>query len=140
MINEKELPWCISVAVLMDSCTVMRGSKNGFETNLRESVCTSSNSYWRWFISLHSQYLSKIYKELENETPWWNQNMFRNSLKCTEKEETYKSQKRKKRENFEEHAVKQKQTHLYFSIYFSALQVMRYKNLSTGRACSLQNP
>ena len=39
---------------------------------------------------------------------------FRNSLKCTEKEETYKSQKRKKRENFEEHAVKQKQTHLYF--------------------------
>ena len=38
MINEKELPWCNLMAVLMDSCSVMRGSKNGFEIKLRESV------------------------------------------------------------------------------------------------------
>ena len=38
LINEKELPWCNLMAVLMDTCSVMRGSKNGFEIKLRESV------------------------------------------------------------------------------------------------------
>ena len=38
LVNEKELPWCNLMAVLMDSCSVMRGSKNGFEISLHEIV------------------------------------------------------------------------------------------------------
>ena len=38
LINEKELPWCNLMAVLMGSCSVMRGSKNGFEIKLHENV------------------------------------------------------------------------------------------------------
>ena len=38
LINEKELPWCNLMAVLMDSCSVMRGSTKGFEIKLCESV------------------------------------------------------------------------------------------------------
>ena len=35
---QKELPWYNLMAVLMNSCSAIRGSKNGFEIKLRESV------------------------------------------------------------------------------------------------------
>ena len=53
LINEKELPRCNLMAVLMGSCSVMRGSKNGFEMVL----LTSSNLYEWWFMSPYSQCL-----------------------------------------------------------------------------------
>ena len=37
LINERELFWCNLMAMLMDSCSVMKGSRNGVETK-HESV------------------------------------------------------------------------------------------------------
>ena len=39
LFDEKKNPWEHCLANLMDSCNVMRGSKNGLEKKLRETVC-----------------------------------------------------------------------------------------------------
>ena len=40
LMDEKNLPYSNLMAVLMNSCSVMRGSKNGFEVKLRENVAS----------------------------------------------------------------------------------------------------
>ena len=35
--DDNEIPWENLVSILMDSCNVMRGSKSGFETRIRDS-------------------------------------------------------------------------------------------------------
>ena len=77
LINEKELPWYNLMAVLMDSCSVMRGSKNGFEIKLRESVapalidmdgdsCHHIHNACKKFTKIFDKYLGQLYQDIYN--------------------------------------------------------------------------
>ena len=81
LINEKELPWCNLMAVLMDSCSVMRGSKNGFEIKLRESVapalidmdgdsCHHIHNACKKFTKIFDKYLEQLYQDIYNDFKW----------------------------------------------------------------------
>ena len=81
MINEKELPWCNLMAVLMDSCSVMRVSKNGFEIKLRESVapalidmdgdsCHHIHNACKKFTKIFDKYLEQLYQDIYNDFKW----------------------------------------------------------------------
>ncbi|KAJ8390548.1 hypothetical protein AAFF_G00103450, partial [Aldrovandia affinis] len=37
--EEKDIPWSNLISIMMDSCNVMRGSKSGLETRIREKHC-----------------------------------------------------------------------------------------------------
>ena len=81
LINEKELPWCNLMAVLMDTCSVMRGSKNGFEIKLRESVapalidmdgdsCHHIHNACKKFTKIFDKYLEQLYQDIYNDFKW----------------------------------------------------------------------
>ena len=78
MINEKELPWCNLVAVHMDSCLVMKGSKNPFEIKLRESFasalidmdgdsCHHIRRACKKFTKIFDEYLEQLYQDIYND-------------------------------------------------------------------------
>ena len=78
LINEKELPWCNLMAVLMDSCSVMRGSKNDFEIKLRESFapalidmdgdsCHHIHNACKKFTKIFDKYLEQLYQDIYND-------------------------------------------------------------------------
>ena len=69
------------MAVLMDSCPVMRGSKNGFENKLRESVapapigmdgdsCHHIHSACKKFTKIFNKYLEQFYQDIYNDFKW----------------------------------------------------------------------
>ena len=77
LVNEKELPWYNLMAVLMDSCSVIRGSKNGFEIKLRESVasalidmdgdsCHHIHNACKKFTKIFDKYLGQLYQDIYN--------------------------------------------------------------------------
>ena len=81
LVNEKELPWCNLMAVLMDSCSVMRGSKNGFEIKLRESVastlidmdgysCHHIYNACEKFTKIFDKYLEQLDPDIYNDFKW----------------------------------------------------------------------
>ena len=81
LVNEKELPWYNLMAVLMDSCSVMRGSKNGFEIKLRESVapalidmdgdsCHHIHNACKKFTKIFDKYLEQLYQDIYNDFKW----------------------------------------------------------------------
>ena len=69
------------MAVLMDSCSVMRVSKNGFENKLCESVapalididsdsCHHIHHVCKKFIKIFNKYLEKPYQDIYNDFKW----------------------------------------------------------------------
>ena len=78
LINEKELPWCNLMVVLIDPYSVMRGSKNGFEIKLCESVasalidmdcdsCHHIHNACKKFTKIFNKYLEQLYQDLCND-------------------------------------------------------------------------
>ena len=66
------------MAVLMDSCSVIRGSKNGFEIKLRESVasalidmdgdsCHHIHNACKKFTKIFNKYLEQLYQDICND-------------------------------------------------------------------------
>ena len=69
------------MAVLMDSCSVVRGSKSGFEIKLRESVapalidmdgdsCHHIHNACKKFTTIFDQYLEQLYQDIYNGFKW----------------------------------------------------------------------
>ena len=65
----------------MDSCSVMRDSKNGFEIKLRESVapalinmhgdsCQHIHNACKKFIKIFNKYLEQLYQYICNDFKW----------------------------------------------------------------------
>ena len=78
LINEKELPWYNLMAVLMDSCSVMRGSINCFEIKLRESfapalsemdrdLCHHIHNACKKSTKIFDKYLEQLYQGIYND-------------------------------------------------------------------------
>ena len=78
LINENELPWWNLMTGLMDPCSVMRGSKNGFEIKLCESVasalidmdcdsCHHIHNACKKFTKIFNKYLEQLYQDLCND-------------------------------------------------------------------------
>ena len=78
LINEKGLPWWNLMTGLMDSCSVMRGSKNGFEIKLCESVapalidmdgdsCHHIHNACKKFTKIFDKYLEQLYQDIYND-------------------------------------------------------------------------
>ena len=81
LINEKELPWCNLMTVFMDSCSAMRGSKNGFEIKLRESVapdltdmdgdsCHDIHNACKKFTKIFDKHVEQLYHNIYNDFKW----------------------------------------------------------------------
>ena len=79
--NEKELSRCNLMAVLMDSCTVMRGSKNGFEIKFSEGAapalinmdgdsCHHIHNACKKFTKIFDKYLEQLYQDIYNDFKW----------------------------------------------------------------------
>ena len=77
----KELPWNHLLLTLMDSCGVMRGSKNGFETKLRQFVapnlldidgdaCHHIPNASKKFTAIFDNYLEALYRDIYNDFKW----------------------------------------------------------------------
>ena len=69
------------MAVPMDSCFVMRGSKNGFEIKFRESVapalidmdgdsCHHIHNACKKFTKIFDKYLEQLYQDIYNDFKW----------------------------------------------------------------------
>ena len=69
LINEKELPWCNLMGVLMDTCSVMRGSKNGFEIKLRESVAPAHSCH-HIYNACKKFTTEQLYQDTYNDFKW----------------------------------------------------------------------
>ena len=78
---EKELPWKNCLAILMDSCAVMRGSKNGLEKRIRETVCPDLldidgdtchhiHNASKQFTSCFESYLEELFSSLYTDFKW----------------------------------------------------------------------
>ena len=71
------------MAALMDPCSVMRGSRNGFETKLCESVVpalidigcdihiTTSTMLVKFFTKIFNKYLEKLHQNIYNDFKWF---------------------------------------------------------------------
>ena len=65
------------MVVLMDSCSVMRGSKNGFEIKLHESVAAAlididddSCHHIHNACKIFDKYLEQLYQDIYNDLKW----------------------------------------------------------------------
>ena len=69
------------MAVLVDSCSVMRGSKNGFEIKLCESVvpalidtdsdsCHHTHNASKKFTKIFDKYLEQLYQDIYSDFKW----------------------------------------------------------------------
>ena len=79
--RSNELPWNHLLSNLMDSCGVMRGVKNGFETKLRDQVAPSSlgvdgdschhvHNAIKKFTKVFDRYLETLYRDIYNDFKW----------------------------------------------------------------------
>ena len=69
------------MAVLINSCSVMRGSKNDFEIKIRESVtralidmdgdsCHHNHNACKKFKKIFGKYLEQLYQDICNDFTW----------------------------------------------------------------------
>ena len=69
------------MALPMHSCSVMKGSKNGFESKLRESFapapididgdsCHHIHNSCKMFAKIFNWYLEKLYQDIYNDFKW----------------------------------------------------------------------
>ena len=76
-----KLPWPHLLSTLMDSCGVMRGVKNGFETKLRDQVapnlldidgdaCHHIHNAAKKFTKVFDKYLETLYRDIYNDFKW----------------------------------------------------------------------
>ena len=81
LVKSKEIPWKNLSAMLMDSCSVMRGSKNGFETKIRLRVaphlldidgdsCHHIHNASKIFTKVFDGYLESLYRDIYNDFKW----------------------------------------------------------------------
>ena len=81
LMGEKNLPFSNLMAVLMDSCCVMRGSKNGFEVKLRENVashlididgdaCHHIHNASKKFTEIFNKHLEVLFWHIYNDLKW----------------------------------------------------------------------
>ena len=79
--RSNELPWNHLLSTLMDSCGVMRGVKNGFETKLRDQVapnlldvdgdaCHHVHNAAKKFTKVFDRYLETLYRDIYNDFKW----------------------------------------------------------------------
>ena len=79
--RSNELPWNHLLSTLMDSCGVMRGVKNGFETKLRDQVapnlldvdgdaCHHVHNAAKKFTKVFDRYLETLYHDIYNDFKW----------------------------------------------------------------------
>lgn len=77
----KELPWNKLLSTLMNSYGVMRGSKNGFETKIRQCVapnlldidgdtCHHIHNASKKFTAVFDNYLEALYRDIYNDFKW----------------------------------------------------------------------
>ena len=81
LFQSKKIPWCNLVSILMDSCGVMRGSKNGLEVQIREKKashlldidgdsCHHVHNSAKKFCDLFNRYLESPFTQLYNDHKW----------------------------------------------------------------------
>ena len=79
--RSNELPWNHLLSTSIDSCTVMRGVKNGFETKLRDQVapnlrdvdgdaCHHAHNAAKKFTKVFGIYLETLYCDIYNDFKW----------------------------------------------------------------------
>ena len=79
--DEKNIPWQHCLASLMDSCNVMRGSKNGLEKKLRETVCPNLldidgdschhiHNGCKMFTEVFGKHLDYLFQSVYNDFKW----------------------------------------------------------------------
>ena len=79
--RSNELPWNHLLSTLMDSCGIMRGVKNGFETKLRDQVapnllavdghaCYYVHNTAKKFTKVFDRYLEILYRDNNNDFKW----------------------------------------------------------------------
>ena len=80
-VKSKEIPWKNLLAMLMDSCGVMRGSRNGFETKIRLRVaphlldidgdsCHYIHNASKIFTKVFDGYLESLFRDIYNDFKW----------------------------------------------------------------------
>ena len=81
LVKSKEIPWKNLLAMLTDSCGVMRGSKNGFETKIRLRVaphlldingdsCQHIHNASKIFTKVFDGYLESLFRDIYNDFKW----------------------------------------------------------------------
>ena len=81
LVKSEEIPWKNLLAMLMDSCGVMRGSKNGFETKIRLRVaphlldidgdsCHHIHNASKIFTKVFDGYLESLFRDIYNDFKW----------------------------------------------------------------------
>ena len=79
--EENNIPWSNLVSMLMDSCGVMRGSKQGLETIIRQNHCPSLldidgdschhiHNSAKVFAASFSNHLEKLFSDLHTDHQW----------------------------------------------------------------------
>lgn len=79
--KDNNIPWCNLVSMLMDSCAVMRGSKMGLETRVRQNHCPGLldvdgdschhiHNAARVFTAPFNQHLEKLFSDLHTDHQW----------------------------------------------------------------------
>ena len=81
LVKGEEIPWKTLLAMLTDSCGVMRGSKNGFETKIRLRVaphlldidgdsCHHIHNASKIFTKVFDGYLESLFRDIYNDFKW----------------------------------------------------------------------
>ena len=81
LFQEKRILWSNSLAILMDSFSVMRGIKNGLEKTIQDTVCSSllnidgdtchhTHNSCRKFVSVFNHYLEQLFCNLNTDYKW----------------------------------------------------------------------
>ena len=65
--QKKNIPWSNLISIMLDSCNVMRGSKSGLETRIRERHCPTL----MWMVTLAITFTT-LQRDLQNllKTTW----------------------------------------------------------------------
>lgn len=89
--QEKQIPWSNLVSIMLDSCNVIRGSKSGLETQIRQKYCPTLHDVAgdschhvhnaaKKFAGPFENYLEGLFMDLHTDHQWASDQVFENPL------------------------------------------------------------
>lgn len=79
--QKKNIPWSNLISIMLDSCNVMRGSKSGLETRIRERHCSTLldvdgdschhiHNAAKRFAEPFENYLEQLFADIHTDHQW----------------------------------------------------------------------
>lgn len=86
--QENNIPWSNLISIMLDSCNVMRGSKSGLETRIRQKHCPTLldvdgdschhvHNAAKTFAAPFSNFLEALFTDIHTDNQWASDQVFR---------------------------------------------------------------